>query len=117
MGLEQPSRFSLSKRRSIRRLLLASFCRMILFTRNPFGRPVSDKADTLLDAGNDVGFRVFQKIFQPGRGFFACLRTRLFKPRTGVMSSFEKPSLPFHQATGPGSLTSFRTVSHALRVP
>ncbi len=61
MGLEQPSRFVLSKRRPMRHLLLASFCRMIFFTRNPSVLLVLDKADTLLDAGNDGGFRVFHE--------------------------------------------------------
>src|SRR5271165_3232476 len=74
MGWEQPRRSDLSKRRRMRRLLLASLRRMIVFTRNPPVRPVVENSDTPLDAGNDEGFRVSQKTLPPNTGDLACLR-------------------------------------------
>ena len=74
MGLEQPSRLVLSKRRWIRRLLLASFCRMIFFTRNPSLCLIVEKTDMQLDTGKDEGFRVFSEILSGG-----CRDIRLLK--------------------------------------
>src|SRR5271167_3333750 len=76
MGWEQPRRSFLSSRRWMRRLLLASFRRMLGFTRNPSGRRVLEKADTSFNTGNPWGFRVSPH-FQPQQaGDFAFLRTR-----------------------------------------
>src|SRR5271166_6082389 len=74
MGLEQPRRSVLSKRRWRRRLLLVSFCRMIVFTRNLSGGPVLEKAVTPLDAGNHEGFRVSPSFHAARADDFACLR-------------------------------------------
>src|SRR5271170_2994569 len=83
MGLEQPRRSVLSKRRWIRRLLFASFCRMIFFTRNPFANSVVEETDTLFNTGNNEGFRVFHKILGRNRGNFACIRSRrLARPKS-----------------------------------
>src|SRR5271165_3590469 len=76
MGLEQPRRSVLSKRRWRRRLLLVSFCRMIVFTRNLSGGPVLEKAVTPLDAGNHEGFRVSPSFHAARADDFACLRAR-----------------------------------------
>src|SRR5271166_3028041 len=76
MGLEQPRRSVLSKRRWRRRLLLVSFCRMIVFTRNLSGGPVLEKAVTPLDAGNHEGFRVSPSFHAARADDFACLRPR-----------------------------------------
>src|SRR5271166_6715245 len=75
MGLEQPRRSVLSKRRWRRRLLLVSFCRMIVFTRNLSGGPVLEKAVTPLDAGNHEGFRVSPSFHAARADDFACLRS------------------------------------------
>src|ERR1700721_4596015 len=76
MGWEQPRRSFLSSRRWMRRLLLASFRRMLGFTRNPSGRRVLEKADTSFNTGNPWGFRVSPH-FQPQQaGDFAFLRPR-----------------------------------------
>src|SRR6266851_2897948 len=75
MGFEQSPRSVLSKRRWMRRLLLASFRRMIAFTRNPLVGSVLEKLDTLLNTGNHKGFRVSQKKLPPNAGDFACLRS------------------------------------------
>src|SRR5271166_4756719 len=92
MGLEQPRRSVLSKRRWMRRLLLVSFCRMIVFTRNISGGPVLEKAVTPLDAGNHEGFRV-SPIFHAARADdFACLRSRSFSCR--AMESVNRPKSP-----------------------
>src|ERR1700731_2328677 len=74
MGSEQPRRSVLSKRRSMRRLLLVSFCRMIAFTRNPSVHSVSDKADTYLNTGKAGGFRASQNLPAKTLEGFACLR-------------------------------------------
>src|SRR5437879_11824458 len=74
IGLEQSPRSAWFKRRWMRRLLFVSFRRMLGFTRNPSVRPVVEKSDTPLDAGNHKGFRVSQKKIPPNAGDFACLR-------------------------------------------
>src|SRR5271166_3648399 len=74
MGWEQPRRSFLSRRRWMRRLLLASFRRMLVFTRNPSGRSVLDKADTSFNTGNPWGFRVSPHSHPPKAGDFAWLR-------------------------------------------
>src|ERR1700676_791783 len=76
MGWEQPRRSFLSSRRWIRRLRLASFRRMLGFTRNPSGRLVLEKADTSFNTGNAEGFRVSPHFHPPNAGDFACLRSR-----------------------------------------
>src|SRR4029078_9783129 len=76
MGWEQPRRSFLSRRRSIRRLLLASFRRMLGFTRNPSGRRVLEKADTSFNTGNARGFRVSPNNHPIKPGDLACLRAR-----------------------------------------
>src|SRR5208337_2313207 len=81
MGLEQPRRSVLSKRRWRRRLLLVSFCRMIVFTRNLSGGPVLEKAVTPLDAGNHEGFRVSPSFHAARADDFACLRVSLPRRR------------------------------------
>src|SRR5713101_252028 len=75
MGFEQSPRSVLSKRRWMRRLLLASFRRMIAFTRNPLVRSVLETADTPLNTGKAEGFRDFHNSPPPKVGRFACLRT------------------------------------------
>src|SRR5271156_2702972 len=86
MGWEQPRRSFLSRRRCIRRLLLASFRRMLAFTRNPSGRPVLEKADTSFNTGNLWGFRVSLHFHPPKAGDFAWLRTRALacRPSPGI---------------------------------
>jgi hypothetical protein len=74
MGWEQPRRSFLSSRRWIRRLLLASFRRMLGFTRNPSGRRVLEKADTSFNTGKAWGFRVPPHFQPPRAGDFACIR-------------------------------------------
>src|SRR3954447_10240883 len=76
MGWEQPRRSFLSRRRSIRRLLLASFRRMLGFTRNPSGRRMLEKADTSFNTGNAQGFRVSPNNHPIKPGDLACLRPR-----------------------------------------
>src|SRR5271154_2518150 len=85
MGWEQPRRSFLSRRRCIRRLLLASFRRMFAFTRNPSGRPVLEKADTSFNTGNLWGFRVSLHFHPPKAGDFAWIRAseRVFVPHHG----------------------------------
>ncbi len=75
MGFEQSRRSVLSRRRWMRRLLLASLCRRIAFTRNPLVGSVLEKLDTQLNTGNHRGFRVSQKKLPPNAGDFACLRS------------------------------------------
>src|SRR6202030_3824382 len=75
MGWEQPRRSFLSSRRWMRRLLLASFRRMLGFTRNPSGRRVLEKADTSFNTGKAGGFRVLPNFHPPKAGDFACLRS------------------------------------------
>src|ERR1700736_3690269 len=74
MGLEQPRRSVLSKRRRMRRLLLASFCRMFFLTRNPFVRGALEKVDAPLNPTNAEGFRVFHNRLQSNARDFAFLR-------------------------------------------
>src|SRR5580704_15897100 len=76
MGWEHPRRSFLSSRRWIRRLRLASFRRMLGFTRNPSGRRVLEKADTSFNTGKAGGFRVFPNYQPPKAGDFAWLRAR-----------------------------------------
>src|SRR5271165_2643799 len=76
MGWEQPRRSFLSSRRWMRRLLWASFRRMLGFTRNPSGRQVLEKADTSFNTGNAEGFRALPNFQPPKAGDFACLRSR-----------------------------------------
>src|ERR1700722_16642676 len=78
MGWEQPRRSFLSNRRCIRRLLLASFRRMLGFTRNPSRRLVLEKADTSFNTGNAEGFRVSPNNHPTKAGDFACLRASVF---------------------------------------
>src|SRR3984957_17763098 len=75
MGWEHPRRSFLSRRRWIRRLLSASFRRMLVFTRNPSGRSVLEKADTSFNTGNPWGFRASPNSHPPKADDFACLRT------------------------------------------
>src|SRR5271166_2243273 len=86
MGLEQPRRSVLSKRRWRRRLLLVSFCRMIVFTRNLSGGPVLEKAVTPLDAGNHEGFRVSPSFHAARADDFACLRPSSFLVNNALTS-------------------------------
>ena len=62
MGWEQPRRSVLSKRRSMRRLLWVSRCRMILFTRNPSLLRVAKFVATLQTPEIHEGFEFFQNI-------------------------------------------------------
>src|SRR5450755_2453237 len=74
MGCEQPLRFVLSRRRSMRRLLWASFPCILGVTRNPSGRLVLEKADTSFNTGNAGGFRVSPNFHPTKAGDFAWLR-------------------------------------------
>src|SRR5665811_856429 len=75
MGCEQPLRFVLSRRRSMRRLLWASFPCILGVTRNPSGRLVLEKADTSFNTGNAGGFRVSPNFHPTKAGDFAWLRS------------------------------------------
>src|SRR5271166_2880032 len=94
MGLEQPRRSVLSKRRWRRRLLLVSFCRMIVFTRNLSGGPVLEKAVTPLDAGNHEGFRVSPSFHAARADDFACLRSRFAREQETQESAAMISALP-----------------------
>src|SRR5947209_6498084 len=76
MGFEQSPRSVLSKRRWMRRLLLASFRRMIAFTRNPLVHSGLEKADTPVNPRKAEGFRDSHNSPPPEVGRFACLRAR-----------------------------------------
>src|SRR5207302_6183621 len=78
IGSWQPRRSVLSKRRWIRRLRLASFRRMMVFTRNPSVSLVLEFADTPLDAGNHEGFRFSPEFHGAEAGDLACIRTSAF---------------------------------------
>src|SRR5438552_19175925 len=76
MGFEQSPSSVLSRRRWMRRLLLASLRRMIAFTRNPLVHSVLEKPDTPLNTRKAEGFRGFHNSPSPKVGRFACLRSR-----------------------------------------
>src|ERR1700737_1947494 len=73
--LHSPS-WLLSKRRSMRRLLLVSLRAMVAFTRNPSWRLVLEKVATLQTPQHAEGFRVFHAFLPPNTGGYAWLRTR-----------------------------------------
>src|SRR6266851_3101877 len=71
--LQSPS-WLLSKRRSMRRLLLVSLRAIVAFTRNPSWRLVLEKVATLQTPQNAEGFRVFHAFLPPNTGGYAWLR-------------------------------------------
>src|SRR5262249_10184549 len=75
IGWAQPRRSHLLRRRWMRRLLVRSFRRMMVFTRNPFVHPVLEKADTPINTGKTEGFRVFHEFLPANARNFACLGT------------------------------------------
>src|ERR1700722_1580385 len=81
IGSVQPRRSVLPSRRWMRRLLLASFRRMLGFTRNPSGRQVLEEADTSFKTGKARGFRVLPIFHPPKAGDFAWLRPRALGQR------------------------------------
>src|SRR5581483_8794155 len=74
MGSPQPRTSNWSKRRSIRRLQLASLRRMIVFTRNPSRNTVFEEPVTLSNTGKPEGFHIFQTFLAERADAFACLR-------------------------------------------
>src|SRR5579885_618322 len=76
MGSPQPRTSNWSKRRSIRRLQLASLRRMIVFTRNPSRNTVFEEPVTLSNTGKPEGFHIFQTFLAERADAFACLRSR-----------------------------------------
>src|ERR1700687_5596634 len=76
IGRPQSPSSVLSRRRSIRRLLLVNLRCIVAFTRNPSWLRVLGKVSTLLNPGNGERFRVFHEILPPSIGGFASLRTR-----------------------------------------
>src|SRR5437879_4018031 len=77
IGRSQPRTFFLSRRRSMRRLLLANFRCMIVFTRNPSLLQVVKRLLLFTYLENNEGFRVFQNFSRRKAAQFACLGTRL----------------------------------------
>src|SRR5712692_10730698 len=75
MGRLQSPSLVLSRRRVMRRLLLASFRVTVAFTRNPSWLRGSGNGSTLLDPGSAGRFRVF--FWNPAApiGGSACLRS------------------------------------------
>src|SRR5216684_6576598 len=71
---QSPSRV-LSRRRSMRRLRLASLRCRVAFTRNPSGLRVLETLDTISNPGKAERFRVFHETPPPTTGGFAWLRT------------------------------------------
>src|SRR5437879_11437600 len=77
MGRPQSPKSVLSRRRSMRRLLLVNLPCIVAFTRNPSWLRVLRKADTFSNPGNTERFRVFYEILPPIIGGFASLRPRV----------------------------------------
>src|SRR6266852_7086038 len=75
-GRSQPVRSVLSRRRSMRRLRLASLPCKVAFTRNPSGLRVLQMLATISNPGKAERFRVFYEIPPPTTGGFAWLRAR-----------------------------------------
>src|SRR6266851_1913568 len=75
-GRSQPVRSVLSRRRSMRRLRLASLPCKVAFTRNPSGLRVLQMLATISNPGKAERFRVFYEIPPPTTGGFAWLRPR-----------------------------------------
>src|SRR5207245_7158883 len=75
MGRPQSPKSVLSRRRSMRRLLLVNLLCIVAFTRNPSWLRVLRKVDTFSNPGNTERFRVFYEILPPIIGGFASLRT------------------------------------------
>src|SRR5712671_1521418 len=73
MGRPQSPKSVLSRRRSMRRLLLVNLLCIVAFTRNPSWLRVLRKADTFSNPGNTERFRVFYEILPPIIGGFASL--------------------------------------------
>src|SRR5260370_25867135 len=76
MGRPQSPKSVLSRRRSMRRLLLVNLPCLVAFTRNPSWLRVLRKVDTFSNPGNTERFRVFYEILPPIIGGFASLRPR-----------------------------------------
>src|SRR5713226_6693050 len=76
MGRPQSPKSVLSRRRSMRRLLLVNLPCIVAFTRNPSWLRVLRKVDTFSNPGNTERFRVFYEILPPIIGGFASLRAR-----------------------------------------
>src|SRR5258708_23606133 len=74
-GRSQSPSLVLSRRRSMRRLRLASLRCKVAFTRNPSGLRVLETLDTLSNPGKAERFRVFHGISPPTSGEFAWFRT------------------------------------------
>src|SRR5437879_13041777 len=77
MGRPQSPKSVLSRRRSMRRLLLVNLPCIVAFTRNPSWLRVLRKVDTFSNPGNTERFRVFYEILPPIIGGFASLRARI----------------------------------------
>src|SRR5260370_12352068 len=75
-GRSQSPSLVLSRRRSMRRLRLASLRCKVAFTRNPSGLRVLETLDTLSNPGKAERFRVFHGISPPTSGEFAWFRPR-----------------------------------------
>src|SRR5260370_41311054 len=75
-GRSQSPSLVLSRRRSMRRLRLASLRCKVAFTRNPSGLRVLETPDTLSNPRKAERFRVFHGISSPTNGGFALLRAR-----------------------------------------
>src|SRR5258707_15266004 len=73
-GRSQSPSLVLSRRRSMRRLRLASLRCKVAFTRNPSGLRVLETLDTLSNPGKAERFRVFHGISPPTSGEFAWFR-------------------------------------------
>src|SRR5271168_4910773 len=123
MGWEQPRRSFLSSRRWIRRLRLASFRRMLGFTRNPSGRRVLEKADTSFNTGNAEGFRASPNNHPAKPGDFAWLRAsairvsdrRTLRQSAGLVRSMETSARELDASGGSATQRQRRPVR--LRVP
>src|SRR5260370_2656333 len=73
-GWWQSPSLVLSRRRSMRRLRLASLRCRVAFTRNPSGHRVLETLDTISNPGKAERFRVFQETPPPTTGGFACFK-------------------------------------------
>src|ERR1700704_174893 len=82
IGRPQSPKSVLSRRRSMRRLLLVNLPCIVAFTRNPSWLRVLRKVDTFSNPGNTERFRVFYEILPPIIGGFASLR-----PSTGLANA------------------------------
>src|SRR5260370_41164377 len=87
-GRSQSPSLVLSRRRSMRRLRLASLRCKVAFTRNPSGLRVLETPDPLSNPRKAERFRVFHGISSPTNGGFALLR-----PSKGLLVNFTTADL------------------------